>query len=68
LRAPPDKMALFLQAKQLINIMNKKLPLNLFTCLDKQCYVKRRVSWHSQFHETNTKKIENWETMPGKPS
>jgi len=33
--APPDKIALFFPAKQLINIMNKKLPLALFNCLDK---------------------------------
>lgn len=57
MRAPPDQMALFLQAKQLINIMNKKVPFNLFNRLDERCYIERRVPWRFQFHATNARRI-----------
>jgi len=57
LRAPPDKMALFLQAKILINIMNMKQPLTLYNRLDNLSYIERRVPWRFQFRDNSNKRI-----------
>jgi len=56
-RAPPDKMALFMTAKQMINIMNNKQPQTLFTRLDKNAYIERRNPWRFQFFDNSRSRV-----------